>query len=102
MTTAKPLARYGAIGARFASGFATAQLHHFGDTTFHGLLSLLKGSQGHPVSGGGSHDVPLDGRRPRQPGRTPLGAEMLAAVVTGRSSQVFFRLRRTIRDNLLF
>jgi hypothetical protein len=28
VTTAKPLARYSAVGARFASGFATAELHH--------------------------------------------------------------------------
>ncbi len=29
MTTAKPLARYGAMRARFASGFAPAELHHY-------------------------------------------------------------------------
>ncbi|PBB86626.1 hypothetical protein [Mesorhizobium sp. WSM3876] len=29
MTTAAPLARYGAIEGALASGFATAELHHF-------------------------------------------------------------------------
>ncbi|AWI61431.1 hypothetical protein AB395_00006254 (plasmid) [Sinorhizobium fredii CCBAU 45436] len=29
MTTATPLARYGAIEGALASGFATAQLHHW-------------------------------------------------------------------------
>jgi len=28
MTTAKPLARYGAVEGALASGFATAELHH--------------------------------------------------------------------------
>jgi cyclopropane-fatty-acyl-phospholipid synthase len=35
MTTAKPLARYSAMGARFASGFAPSSYTTSWDTTFH-------------------------------------------------------------------
>ncbi|ESY30745.1 hypothetical protein X747_31870 [Mesorhizobium sp. LNJC384A00] len=33
MTTAKPIARYGAVEGALASGFATAELHHLWDAT---------------------------------------------------------------------
>ena len=42
MTTRKPPARYGAIGGARPGGFATAELHHSGDTTANCIMKLPK------------------------------------------------------------
>jgi hypothetical protein len=41
MTTAKPLARYGALGSALARGFAIAELHHYTGRDPEGGLSVL-------------------------------------------------------------
>lgn len=48
MTTAAPLARYGAVEGALASGFATAELHHLAGVR-HAKLMIACGCKSHPA-----------------------------------------------------
>ncbi|RWA59247.1 MAG: hypothetical protein EOQ28_33220 [Mesorhizobium sp.] len=48
MTTAVPLARYGAVEGALASGFITAELHHLAGVR-HAKLMIACGCKSHPA-----------------------------------------------------